>query len=551
MLLILRTIAFLVCLLPVTALSAEPSRAESSWDQQASRQLRKALNINPFLLLELDRPVLNNFYRERAYRPVWTSEKGRLQRADELIDAIANAADEGLKPDEYYLAEIKKYLNASNVEQAVNLEMWLSAALFRYAHDRYAGRLESFNVDPDWHIQNSVLDMSALFSRIADNGSIRGLLDDLSPPQDGYHELRDALRRYRDIAGEGGWGRIWVLLKPGMRHEKVRDLRRRLVQEGDLQGHVQDDLAADDSDDDTKIELSKSDFFDDNLQQAVKRYQRRHGLLPTGTTDDRTLRSLNVSVEDRIEQILINMERWRWLPRNLGRRYLAVNMTGFELAIINDGHVELSMPVIIGKKFQETPALSGVISYFEYNPYWTISKNVMWEKFIPGQIQDPDYLERRSVRVYRGWANAQEVDPKTIDWTSLDPEHNSPYWMRQDPGPGNALGNLKFIFSNPYQIYLHGTPDTHLFNHSARAFSHGCIRVKDPASLAASLLGDTSEQGIDRVKARLDSGLNEKVHLPFAMPVYLMYWTAWVDADGVLNFRDDIYGRDTRLRELL
>lgn len=211
----------------------------------------------------------------------------------------------------------------------------------------------------------------------------------------------------------------------------------------------------------------------------------------------------------------------------------------------------LSMPVIIGKKFQETPALSGVISYFEYNPYWTISKNVMWEKFIPGQIRDPDYLERRSIKVYRGWANAQEVDPKTIDWISLYPENNSPYWMRQDPGPGNALGNLKFIFSNPYQIYLHGTPDTYLFNRWARAFSHGCIRVKDPTSLAASLLGDTSEQGIDKVKARLDSGLNEKIHLPFAMPVYLMYWTAWVDADGVLNFPEDIYGRDTRLRELL
>lgn len=530
---IVRIIAFLVCLAPVAALSAD-----YSWDNQASRQLEKALNINPFLLLELDRPVLNNFYRERDFRPLWTTENGLQQRADELVDAITRAAEEGLDPAEYYLAEIKKYIDASSIEDAVRLEMWLSAALYRYAHDRYAGRLESFVVDPDWHIQNSVLDMSVLLSQIADNDSISTLLDNLSPIQDGYHDLRASLQRYRALARQGGWGKLWVPLKPEMRHEKVRQLRRRLALEGD-------------NSDDADSDLFDASLFDERLEQAVKRYQRRHGIRPTGRVGDTTLRSLNVSVEDRIEQILINMERWRWLPRTLGRRYLAVNMTGFELAIINDGHEELSMPVIIGKKYQETPALSGVISYFEYNPYWTISKNVMWEKFIPGQIRDPGYLDRRSVKVYRGWAEAQEVDPKSIDWTLLDPEHNSPYWMRQDPGPGNALGNLKFIFSNPYQIYLHGTPDTHLFNHPARAFSHGCIRVKEPAVLAASLLGDSSERTMDKVEAKLNSGVNEKVYLPVSMPVYLLYWTAWVDADGVLNFRDDIYGRDKRLRELL
>ena len=534
-----RIITFLVCLVPVTALSAEPA-----WDSQASRQLEKALNINPFLLLELDRPVLNNFYRERGYRPVWVDENGRQKRANELIRAIARAADEGLDPYDYYPAEIVKYGKASTVEEAVNLEMWLSAAFYRYAHDRYAGRLESFNVDPDWHIKNSVLDMPELLSRVGSNSSIASVLEDLSPVQDGYHDLRDELLRYRGIAETGGWGKIWRPLKPGVRHEKVRELRHRLLLEGDLQVDPGPDPADDDADTD-------SDLFDTILEQAVKRYQRRHGIGATGRLDDKTLHSLNVSVEHRIEQILLNMERWRWLPRTLGRRYLAVNMTGFELDIINDGHVELSMPVIIGKKYQATPALNGVISYFEYNPYWTISKNVMWEKFIPGQIRDAGYLESRSIKVYKGWANAVEVDPKTVDWTSLDRERNSPYWMRQDPGPGNALGNLKFIFSNPYQIYLHGTPARHLFSRSARAFSHGCIRVKDPASLAASLLGDTSEQGLDEVNASLSSGVNEKVYLPVSMPVYLLYWTAWVDADGVLNFSDDIYGRDTRLRQLL
>jgi murein L,D-transpeptidase YcbB/YkuD len=532
-----RKIVFLVCLIPAIGVSAE-----SSWDEKASSQLEKAFNTNPFLLLELDRPALNNFYRERNYRLLWSDDNGRKQRADELIDAIASAADEGLDPAEYYLDEIDKYKQASGVENAVNLEMWLSAALYRYANDRYAGRLESFVVDPDWHIPNSVLDMSDLLSRIADNESIKAVLDNLSPIQDGYHQLRDELHRYRSIAETGGWGKLWVRLKPGMRNEKVRQLRQRLLLEGDLEA----DRVSKDTDND-----AHGDLFDAKLEQAVKHYQRRHRITATGSVDDKTLRSLNVSVEDRIEQIRINMERWRWLPRILGRRYIAVNMTGYELTIMNDGHVELSMPVIIGKEYHETPALSGVISYFEYNPYWTISKRVMWEKFIPGQIRDASYLDRRSIRVYKGWANAQEVDPETVDWKSLDPENNSPYWMRQDPGPGNALGSLKFIFSNPYQIYLHGTPSKYLFSHQVRAFSHGCIRVKDPAMLAASLLGDTSKQGLDKVEAKVKSGVNEKVHLPVSMPIYLMYWTAWVDSDGVLNFSDDIYGRDTRLRQLL
>jgi murein L,D-transpeptidase YcbB/YkuD len=185
----------------------------------------------------------------------------------------------------------------------------------------------------------------------------------------------------------------------------------------------------------------------------------------------------------------------------------------------------------------------------EYNPYWTIPERLVWEDFIPRQISDPSFLEKREIKVFRGWADAREVDPKAIDWGALDREH-FPYWLRQEPGPQNALGRVKFMFSNPYEIYLHGTPDKHLFDRRVRAFSSGCIRVKDPVKLAAYLLNDGSQQKEEEVLQNIYLGANQKVILPAAVPIYLLYWTAWVDQDGRLNFRRDIYGRNRRLEAL-
>ena len=182
----------------------------------------------------------------------------------------------------------------------------------------------------------------------------------------------------------------------------------------------------------------------------------------------------------------------------------------------------------------------------EYNPYWTIPQTLIWEDMIPRQKNDPDYLANRSIRLLQGWANPREIDPQTVDWSQVDKE-TFPYWLRQDPGPRNALGRIKFIFSNPYEIYLHGTPDKHLFDRVVRNFSSGCIRVKDPVRLAAYLLNDGTQQMEEEVLANIHLGINQEVTLPVAIPIYLVYWTAWVDQNGDVNFRDDIYGRDSRL----
>jgi murein L,D-transpeptidase YcbB/YkuD len=207
------------------------------------------------------------------------------------------------------------------------------------------------------------------------------------------------------------------------------------------------------------------------------------------------------------------------------------------------------MPVIIGNAYRSTPTFSGLISYMEYNPYWTIPKKLVLEDIVPRQLRDPGYLSRKSIKVYKGWENAVEVDPASVDWSKLD-EDRFPYWLRQEPGPKNALGRIKFLFSNPYAIYLHGTPDKHLFDRVVRAFSAGCIRVKDPVRLASFLLNDGTQQMEEEVLENIHHGTNQGVTLPIAVPIYLVYWTTWVDQEGKMNFRDDIYGRDLRLNRL-
>ena len=507
-------------------------QAETSWGKQSSDNLAQLLKSNPEHLLELNEPELIIFYQERKYKPLWLHAKGRLNRAYDLLYVIIHADDEGLEPSDYYLGEIKKYWDSKQPGDLIHLDLLLTAALFRYSNHVYSGRFNPHDLDVDWHIKNSPLNVRRLFADIAKKESITQLLKELPPQHSGYQLLKKEFRRFRELEQQGGWQRFksGPTLEPGMHHRQVKQLRQRLEITGDL----------------LEYSLRDIDIFDQTLAEAVKRYQLRHGLLADGRVGGQTRRSLNITVDARVRQIRINMERWRWLPRKLGKRYLMVNMTGFELYLIENGSSVLSMPVIIGKAYRSTPTFSGRVSTMEYNPYWTIPENMAIEDMIPRLIRDPSFLEKKSIRLFTGWADAQEIDPKTVDWRKVDKD-NFPYWMRQDPGPKNALGRVKFLFSNPYEIYLHGTPDKHLFDRVVRTFSSGCIRVKDPVQLASYLLNDGSLQMEEEILANIHLGTNQKLSLSITVPIYLVYWTAWTDQDDRVNFRDDIYGRDIPL----
>ena len=510
-------------------------QADTSWETQSSRYLEQLLISNPDRLPALNEPAVVEFYQQRKYKPVWSNQQGRLDRAYDLLQVIIRAKDEGLEPADYYLEDFNRFWDSTGLGESVQLDLILSSALYRYAKDVHSGRFKASDLDPDWHIRNTPLDVKRLFTDVAKKSSIAKLLRQLPPQHSGYQSLKQQLHHFRELAQQGGWQKFeWgPVLERGVQHDQVVQLRRRLKLTGDLAVDPFPDM----------------DMFDRWLEEAVMHYQARHGLEVDGKVGPRTRRSLNIPLSERIRQIRINLERWRWLPRKLGKRYVIVNMTGFELYIMENGSVMLDMPVIVGKSYRSTPTFSGLISYMEYNPYWTIPEKLVLEDIIPRQLRDSSYLSRKSIKVYRGWANPKVIDPQAVDWSKIDPDR-FPYWMRQDPGPKNALGTVKFMFSNPYEIYLHGTPDKHLFDRVVRAFSSGCIRVKDPVRLAAFLLNDGTQKMEEEVLANIHLGSNQGVTLPTAVPIYLVYWTAWVDQDGKMNFRDDIYDRDTRLNVL-
>ncbi|MFV9616233.1 MAG: L,D-transpeptidase family protein [Gammaproteobacteria bacterium] len=512
------------------------AQAGTSWQTQFSHSLEKLLQTNPQQLHELDEPVIVDIYAQDKYKPLWLDAKGPLNRAYDLLSVILHADDEGLNPSDYYLEEIKKYWSSKERDAAIHLELLLSAALYRYSNHVHSGRFNPRELDVDWHIKNNMLDVRSLFAAVARKKSISQLLNELPPQHSAYQLLKKALQHYLNLEQQGGWQRLnrGPTLQPGTQHKQVKLLRQRLEITGDLHEDA----------------LQNMDIFDHELAEAVKRFQQRHGLAVDGKMGQETRRALNITISARIRQIIINMERWRWMPRKLGKRYLMVNMTGFELYIMENGSPVLTMPVIIGKSYRSTPSFSGLVSHMEYNPYWTVPTNLALQDIIPRQISDPSYFAKKSIKLFRGWGeNAQEIDPLTVNWKQLD-KNRFPYWLRQDPGPKNALGRVKFLFSNPYTIYLHGTPDRHLFDRVVRTFSSGCIRVKDPVRLAAYLLNDGTLQMEEEILANIHLATNQRVLLPIAVPIYLVYWTAWVDQDGSLNFRRDIYGRDGRLGEL-
>jgi murein L,D-transpeptidase YcbB/YkuD len=320
-------------------------------------------------------------------------------------------------------------------------------------------------------------------------------------------------------------------LRRGDRSPRVPDLRRRLRLSGDLNGPFPTDVT----------------IYDRHLETAMMRFQHRHGLDTDGVIGKQTVAALSVSVDDRIRQLQLNMERWRWYPHPLGPRYLMVNIPDYTLSIVKKGWVIRRMRAIVGRAERQTPVLSGRMTYLDLNPYWNIPRKIAREDILPRILEDPAYLDRQGIQVFAGWQpDSAPIDPWRIDWTQLSRAH-FPYRLRQDPSSLNALGRIKFMFPNRQSIYIHDTPGRSLFNRAQRSFSAGCVRVDRPMELAAYLL---KEQGWHplRLKTAIASGRQRAVILRQPVDVFLVYFTAWVDDAGKVHFRNDVYGRDRSLQ---
>ena len=294
-----------------------------------------------------------------------------------------------------------------------------------------------------------------------------------------------------------------------------------------------------------------STVFDTALVVAVQHFQKRHGLTADGAVGAKTTAAMNVPARERAQQIRLNMERWRWLPQDLGTRYILVNIAGFELDVVEAGQITKTTRVVVGKSFRRTPVFSDRMSYIVLNPYWNVPRKLAVQDILPQIRKDPDYLSKQGIRVYRGWGDSKvSVDPQSVDWSSVSGS-TFPFWLRQDPGPLNALGQVKFMFPNEFNIYLHDTPHREMFAKEERSFSSGCIRVENAVELAEFLLKDDPRWTSETVEKALREDVDKTITLMGTVDVHLLYWTAWVTDDGTLNFRNDIYERDRLLAEAM
>ncbi len=472
-----------------------------------------------------DATALNDFYAARGFQPLWSDSA----RALTLIERLERAGSEGLNPDQ--LLDRALFLPVESAER----ELALTQAYLRYARAVGFGLPDPQAVDRNWFIARRPFDPVPLLEQLATADDLGTLLDGLPPVDPGYARLRKALAQLRVVAAEGGWPQLppeaeGLKLELGSQGPVVAALRARLA--------ATDGLAA-------VASPEEAELFDEAVAAAVIRFQLRNGLEPDGVVGKQTQGVLATPVEERIEQVVATMERKRWLTPDRGPLYLMVNVPAYWLEVVKEGAVVLAMKVVAGRPTRATPSFVSPMTHLVLNPTWTVPRRILREDIIPAIRRDPDYLARKNFRLLDGrGGGVEEVDPSTLNWDELN-GRNFPYQVRRDPGPHNDLGQVKFQMKNRFDIYLHDTPSRRLFDKARRAYSSGCVRLEQPLRLAQLVMGWDEEQ----LRRALAPGKTRYIPLPEEIPVYITYESVWVDPDGTLQFRADIYRRDKAVAE--
>ncbi len=480
---------------------------------------------------------LFDLYRKNHFAPLWTNQENISQ----LLSAIIASADEGFIPDDYHLKSISRYHveppETMTLAQQVDYDLLLSDAFILLGQHKRFGKVDPSQVDEKHNLESTTPRTSPVdtFFKGITTGTVRTTLDQLSPHHQAYMALKNALSHYKVIAGQGGWPQVpsGPSLRPGMVDTRVSALRHRLAVTGDY-------LASG---------KGKSNLYDPSLVTAVKAFQKRHHLEADGVIGKNTVVAMNITAEERIKQIRVNLERTRWIIHDLPSSSLIVDIAGFMLQYYHNNQQVWSSKVMVGKPYHQTPIFRSAITYIVLNPTWTITPDIIKNETVPTIIRDPDFLARQNLRVLDREGN--EVDPELIPWQQYRGRY-FPYIIRQNAGRDNALGLIKFMFPNPYHVYLHDTPSKSLFGRTRRAFSHGCIRVQNPLDLGHMILAnDTGNPTTpERMNQILASGKTVTVILKQPLPIYLMYLTTNV-SDGKVMFKPDLYQRDNSIFKAL
>ncbi len=477
---------------------------------------------------------ISDFYSNRDFELAWKDEKDRK----DLIVAIQLAYDEGLNPSDYHI-EIIENLTKSNYkklnnEDAVELDLILTDAYVLYASHLASGKVEQSKIRNDWDLllNTKPVRVDSLLTISLNNNAIIESLNNEKPQTFLYQNYKRSLKKFRAIVKNGGWTKIpeGETLKKGMTDDRIVKVREYLALE---QGFP--------------MVLENTNVFDEDLEKAVIEFQDKHNTTEDGIIGAGTLRLMNVSADEIVDKIRVNMERARWLPPVFGEDYLMVNIAGFYIKRFTNGKEVYYSRVIVGKVHHETPIFKGEMKYIEMNPTWTLPYSIATKETLPKLKKNPGYLNDKHMIIMD--RNGKKLDPNSIDFSQYS-SGNFPFIIRQTAGPWNALGQVKFIFPNKHSVYLHDTPSRSLFEKKGdRAFSHGCIRLQKKWELLTGLMGDPWD--MNKINKVLDSGETTRINLKEPIDIYLLYGTVSYGKGGEMYIDKDIYKRDPAVLKAL
>jgi len=454
---------------------------------------------------------VRQFYRTRNYAFAWHDSMGQIEQAANLYNRIRRLSRDGITSDIPYSNQLDTLMMSSEKapkDVEIQEELLLTSMYFYFAEKAWAGLPESQTKKMAWFLprkKTSYLDWLQTYLSSSDN-----TIKEKEPIYRQYFLLKKYLQQYTSIQQQA-----WQPLSPGNRSYRpgdtgaiIKEIKQRLRILGDLPGQ------------------DTSNKVDGTLTDAIKKFKHRMGLTQDGVISQSFMTALNVPLQKRISQIMVNMERSRWLPDTVQGEYLAINIPEFKLHMYRDDSLLWDMNVVVGKAIHKTVIFSGTLTNIVFSPYWKVPPGILKSEVLPGIRKDKSYLDRHH-----------------MEWNGGN--------VRQKPGPWNSLGGVKFLFPNSYNIYLHDTPAKSLFGESSRAFSHGCIRLAEPAKLAAWLLREDAQWTPEKIQKAMHTGVEKWVSVKYPFRVFIVYFTAWVDSQGNLNFRKDIYDRDGRLEKML
>lgn len=522
----------LLALLPAPAFAAAHSAADQ---REALRERVEALRGDARSPVGAGhreaRAMVAGLYETRSFEPLW-SDAARVASLRRAIDA---SATHGLDPRDYHAQALAVPLPPGDARARAERELLLTDAMMRLAYHLHFGKVDARALQPSWNIARTLAgaDPAAAFARLVAAPDPAAALESLAPSLPGYGGLRRVLADLRAAQERDGWSPVppGPALETGAGGPRVAVLRARLAAGGDLPAPP---AATDPAD---------AHAFDEALAGAVRRFQARHGLEADGRVGPQTLAALNVPPAARIDQVRANLERLRWVARDLTGDHLLVDIAGFEAWLWLDGREAWRSRVIVGRAYRRTPEFRSTMEYLVLNPEWVVPPTILRNDVLPRVLRDRGHLERQRMRLVD--RAGRLVSPAAVDWDAVR-EHPGafPYRIVQAPGPDNALGRIRFVAPNEHVVFLHDTPARELFDRPVRAFSSGCIRVERPLELAELLLDDAGRWSVPRIAAALDEGRTQTLPVRRRVPLLLLYHTARAGASDRPEFRTDLYGRD-------